>query len=348
MVDVFTRIGGTLAPMEDTDNYPTHLAKFGRGGYRSVDSILDLYAISAERREIGMVVFVKSQNRRYVLVDGVENVNWQLELIPENYRLYGFNFTFFNVGGNKKGYMRTATTGNMKKSLAMLTSSDINVPSSYPKLILPNKVVNVYPMNHSLVLGKTAYGMSPDNDPCIITENKIGYYLYIEVTNGTGIIKCTHKYDDVNSPHKDLSKEIYVIGLINPNGFPIIPMDDLGYIHRETAQLTNPHNVTFEQTIDANNGVSLTLSELNSELWYNAILELVAGYEEDRYVSPIRVNSYMQSAPAIDVYGDISISENALNAGQGASLKMQATDGNIVVLKVQRVGDKYELALTPI
>lgn len=333
--------------MEDTDLYCTHLAKYGRGGHRSVDSVLDLYAISPERREEGMTVYVKSQNRRYSLVGGILNTHWQIEVLPETYRLYGFNFTFFNVGGNKKGYMRTQTTGNMKKSLTMLTSSDLAIPSSYPKLILPTKVVNVYPMNHVECLGKTAFGYSAD-DPCIITEGKEGYYLYIEVVNGNGIVKCTHKYNDVNSPLLDLSKETYCIGIINPNGFPIIPMDDLGYIHRETSQLQNPHNVTFEQSLDLNNGSAITLSELNSELWYNSLIDLVIGYEEDRGVSGIRLNGYMQTSPVLDVYGDISISENYGRSGQGGRLLMQSSDGTMAQIQVVNNGGNYTLVVTPV
>ena len=71
------RITGYVAPTSDTDTYPTHLDKYGKGGYRSVDSIDARDAISAERRSIGMMCYVVTENKTYQLLLGLGNENWR-------------------------------------------------------------------------------------------------------------------------------------------------------------------------------------------------------------------------------------------------------------------------------
>jgi hypothetical protein len=66
-------IGTTFA----ADTYPTHIDELGKGGYRSVANIEARDAISAERRSIGMMCYVVSQNKTYQLLNGLGNEDWK-------------------------------------------------------------------------------------------------------------------------------------------------------------------------------------------------------------------------------------------------------------------------------
>lgn len=60
-------IGGTIVPYSDLDRIATHDAKYGRGGWVSVDTEEEMNAIIPERREVGMVAYVISTSTPYAL-----------------------------------------------------------------------------------------------------------------------------------------------------------------------------------------------------------------------------------------------------------------------------------------
>lgn len=75
MTEENTNLTGTLlisgiAPYKSTDNYPTHYAKYGKGGYRTVHDIIDLDNIPHERREEGMLVYVETDGNIYIYKNG--------------------------------------------------------------------------------------------------------------------------------------------------------------------------------------------------------------------------------------------------------------------------------------
>ena len=71
------KISAPITPYDDQDQYPTHYANYGCGGYHVVNSIDERDDIPMTRREIGMLVFVNDENRRwYTLQDGFGNSNW--------------------------------------------------------------------------------------------------------------------------------------------------------------------------------------------------------------------------------------------------------------------------------
>ncbi|MEO0075013.1 MAG: hypothetical protein ABIK31_02760 [candidate division WOR-3 bacterium] len=70
-----TNIVEQIVPLTPSDNYPTHLAIYGKGGWRTVNSIAERDAIPSERREEGMVVHVIG-NGNYKLVGGITNAHW--------------------------------------------------------------------------------------------------------------------------------------------------------------------------------------------------------------------------------------------------------------------------------
>jgi hypothetical protein len=69
MRDDLTIITAPIGPTSDLDSYPTHLAIWGKGGYRTVATIFDRNAIPSLRREAGMVVWVVENETRYRLDD---------------------------------------------------------------------------------------------------------------------------------------------------------------------------------------------------------------------------------------------------------------------------------------
>lgn len=70
-------VSGYIAPSDTADQYATHRASLGLGGYRSALDIPARDAITSLRREEGMVVYVISTEKEYRLVGGIENTNWQ-------------------------------------------------------------------------------------------------------------------------------------------------------------------------------------------------------------------------------------------------------------------------------
>ena len=70
------KISAPITPYSTLDNYPTHLAIFGKGGLRTVDTIQERNNIPEDRREEGMLVYIKSEQKVFGLLGGIENENW--------------------------------------------------------------------------------------------------------------------------------------------------------------------------------------------------------------------------------------------------------------------------------
>ena len=71
-----TILASKIVPTDSLDTYATHEDKYGRGGHRSVDTIVERDEISPERRKEGMTVYVKSTKVKYVLEGGLTNEFW--------------------------------------------------------------------------------------------------------------------------------------------------------------------------------------------------------------------------------------------------------------------------------
>ena len=69
-----TNVAAGIVPFTDQDRYATHFAKYGKGGYRSVETIEERDSIPIERREEGMLCYVindPSGIHTYQLKNGV-------------------------------------------------------------------------------------------------------------------------------------------------------------------------------------------------------------------------------------------------------------------------------------
>ena len=56
-----------VVPFDTADPYPSHVATYGKGGYRSVANLTERDGIPSLRREAGMAVFVLSLQKEYRL-----------------------------------------------------------------------------------------------------------------------------------------------------------------------------------------------------------------------------------------------------------------------------------------
>lgn len=63
-----TQLVAGIVPFTTEDHYPTHFAKYGKGGLRTVETIAERDAIPEQRKEIGMIVFVKENKKAYRLM----------------------------------------------------------------------------------------------------------------------------------------------------------------------------------------------------------------------------------------------------------------------------------------
>ena len=59
-------LGAPILPATEEDVFPTHDARYGKGGYRAVDSTSALTSIPAARRDYGMLVHVRQNNLNFV------------------------------------------------------------------------------------------------------------------------------------------------------------------------------------------------------------------------------------------------------------------------------------------
>lgn len=55
-----TQVAASIVPFTDLDTYATHDEEYGRGGYRTVNTVAEMNAIPADRRKEGMLVYVKN------------------------------------------------------------------------------------------------------------------------------------------------------------------------------------------------------------------------------------------------------------------------------------------------
>jgi hypothetical protein len=69
-------ITGFIAPTDSGDLFATHDEMYGRGGYRTVETLAQRDSIAIDRRKVGMLVYVSLLNRMYRLGAGLTNYDW--------------------------------------------------------------------------------------------------------------------------------------------------------------------------------------------------------------------------------------------------------------------------------
>lgn len=71
-----TNLAAGIVPFTTEDQYATHFAGYGKGGWHSVATIEERDAIPAQRMEVGMVAFVVAEQRAYTLTS-VSPLTWE-------------------------------------------------------------------------------------------------------------------------------------------------------------------------------------------------------------------------------------------------------------------------------
>lgn len=74
-----TNVGAPIVPGAEEDEFPTHIDKYGAGGYRAVATTADLNTIPVARRRPGMVVLVLENKTNWVL--SADGTTWLEEII---------------------------------------------------------------------------------------------------------------------------------------------------------------------------------------------------------------------------------------------------------------------------
>ena len=84
MADIIrgTNIADPIVPYTTADNIPTHYAQYGKGGFRTVETIEERNAIPFERKEAGMLVYVINDDSnihtyQWFPVDGDPDKEWK-------------------------------------------------------------------------------------------------------------------------------------------------------------------------------------------------------------------------------------------------------------------------------
>ena len=73
-----TNVAAAIVPFTTDDSYATHDAKYGKGGYRTVETEEELNSIPEARKAEGMLVFVVENKRLYQLKKDLnEELVWE-------------------------------------------------------------------------------------------------------------------------------------------------------------------------------------------------------------------------------------------------------------------------------
>lgn len=82
-------LGAPILPATEEDIFPTHDAKYGKGGYRTVTDADERNSIPPARRELGMAVRTLDDNVVWILINNpaasenagmTQNSDWQKEV----------------------------------------------------------------------------------------------------------------------------------------------------------------------------------------------------------------------------------------------------------------------------
>lgn len=117
------RVTGLIAPSDDTDTYPSHHAKWGRGGHRTVDNLTERNLISNDRREEGMLCYVKDTGGgspgMYQLVGGITNGDW----VPVSFGGGGEWIQSTDPGPPSQDFLRPTDGDTRKVSIGTVTNA---------------------------------------------------------------------------------------------------------------------------------------------------------------------------------------------------------------------------------
>lgn len=106
-----------VVPYDTQDIYPSHKAKWGEGGHRTVDTLTERNNITALRREEGMLVYVKADQTIYILLSGFPTTIGSV--------LSNAHWDELSTGGTGGGLTRINIAG-LAASATVLLASNVN------------------------------------------------------------------------------------------------------------------------------------------------------------------------------------------------------------------------------
>lgn len=124
------KVLGYLTTNDGNSVYPTHIDNLGFGGYRVVADIAARNAITTQRRSLGMLVYVQSDNTMYVLRDvTLGNADWRdlgsMLTVSSLGLLSNLSVTGAIHTGTLSGVITTAAQPNIT-SLGQLTNLSVS------------------------------------------------------------------------------------------------------------------------------------------------------------------------------------------------------------------------------
>lgn len=141
-----TKVTSSLVPNSNLDNYPTHQAKYGKGGYRSVATLTERDAILSSRRDTGMLVYVIAADKIYTLKTGISNANWEEFKVGSEASTDTVVYTRNGQSITTAGYTYTFRTGGTNTNYsAFINTYDAGGNPVDSRFTKANNSITIYP-----------------------------------------------------------------------------------------------------------------------------------------------------------------------------------------------------------
>ena len=164
-----TNVASKIVPYTTSDNYATHDEEYGRGGYRTVNTVAEMNAIPADRRKEGMLVYVK--NDKY-------------------YRLNSSN-TFEDAGIGSSGGNNIYIVDTDKLNFELISDG---------KDATDNELAEIW-----VILERWSSSVIPVYLPTTVDSNRYIGVLNINVVNGDNIVFTIPYNETINLYSLNLS-----------------------------------------------------------------------------------------------------------------------------------------------
>lgn len=162
-----TNVASKIVPYTTSDNYATHDEEYGRGGYRTVNTVAEMNAIPADRRKEGMLVYVKN--------DKYYRLNSSNEFVDAG---------IINGDSNGSNNIKVLTTSSLfernRDNVITLNASDTTIIKS----LFNNQYKNVqlYYLGANSIYPVNVYSASFSS-----TSPSTGNKVFLSTTSHTGV-----------------------------------------------------------------------------------------------------------------------------------------------------------------
>ena len=144
-----TNIAAPIVPYSTIDSYPTHYAKYGKGGYMSLATLAERDSIPEERLEEGMLVFVLEDGQSYQYLNG----EWVSAKVGKEDSLRFEGSTHYNArieNGTVVAYNEVPTY-RLEQPTKLDQYNYIKINSFYLGLGTGNSAHNFLPCSHRFI-----------------------------------------------------------------------------------------------------------------------------------------------------------------------------------------------------